>query len=205
MAVTVSSSRSHLLGVPQELSDDPDAPSGQLLLWYFLGLAAVQPVVLWLQAAALAVVLNVLRHMPEQKLQSLLGSGSRAAESGTGGLWARQSAVGTADTCSQVRQGYQVFLPLSYAWRAQWTWMDWLRFRLLKHSLDIVLVSACLSRVCGLAATRACVGLVSAVPLYVCMLVLRPCIQLRHAAACQGAADCFEGYHGPVRQHVRAC
>jgi hypothetical protein len=128
MPVVLSSQLGHL-------SEESDTPTGQLLLWYFLGFAAVQPVVLWLQAAALAVVLNVLRHMPEQQLQSLLGNGSA-------GPGARRSAVGAAEACAHGRQGYQVFLPLSYAWMAQWTWMDWLRFRLLKHSLDIVLVRA---------------------------------------------------------------
>lgn len=136
MTVVLSSQSGHLL-------QEPSTPTGQLLLWYFVGLAAVQPVVLWLQAAALAVVLNVLRHMPEQQLRSLLGNGQ-------GGSGRRQSAVGAAETCAQGRQGCHVFLPLSYAWRAQWTWMDWLRFRLLKHSLDIVLVRppprACLYR-----------------------------------------------------------
>jgi hypothetical protein len=120
-------------------------------LWYFLGLAAVQPLVLWLQAAALAVVLNVLRHLPEQQLEWLLGKcseepavadASLAAGRGSSG----QLAGGTGERSSsggwqRDREGYQVFLPLSYDWRARWTWLDWLRFRLLKHSLDIVLVS----------------------------------------------------------------
>lgn len=138
--------------------DDADAPTGQLLLWYFLGLAAVQPLVLWLQAAALAVVLNVLRHLPEQQLQLLLGkssaepAGADASATGrgssgqlAGGTGGRSSSSGwqrdSSSRWQRDRVGYDVFLPLSYDWRARWTWLDWLRFRLLKHSLDILLVS----------------------------------------------------------------
>lgn len=128
--------------------DDPSSPTGQLLLWYFLGLASVQPLVLWLQAAALAVVLNVLRHMPEQQLQFLL---SRAAAATAGseegpavdqeGMGSQQVQLGSGQSSGLGQQRPQAFLPLSYEWRAQWTLLDWLRFRLMKHSLDIVLVS----------------------------------------------------------------
>lgn len=131
--------------------DDSNSPTGQLLLWYFLGLASVQPLVLWLQAAALAVVLNVLRHMPERQLQYLLSK--YTAGSGPAGNEAAGSAFGQQGTGSQQmqegmgqggvrgRQQPTAFLPLSYEWRGQWTLLDWLRFRLMKHSLDIVLVS----------------------------------------------------------------
>jgi hypothetical protein len=142
---------------------DASSPSPQLLLWYFLGLAAVQPVVLWLQAAALAVVLNVLRHMPEVQLQFLMsccgmGGGTSAAAPGSG-----TSAASTADarlTYSSTglglgeavqewqdhRQPQQPSQLLSSAGRGRWTWLDWLQFRFLKHSLDIVLVSVCRSK-----------------------------------------------------------
>jgi hypothetical protein len=131
--------------------DDPNSPTGQLLLWYFLGLASVQPLVLWLQAAALAVVLNVLRHMPERQLQFLLSK--YTAGNGPAGIEAAVPAVGQQGMDSQhVQDGHQqggvqdrqrptAFMPLSYEWRGQWTLLDWLRFRLMKHSLDIVLVS----------------------------------------------------------------
>lgn len=137
----------------------PEDPTAQLLLWYFLGLAAVQPVVLWLQAAALAVVLNVLRHLPDQQLHYLLlsftstsgeSSGSASGElpstvnGGGGGGSLQDAAANSSEHMHGGRtdntQEYHVFLPLSYAWRAQWSWLDWARFRLLKHSLDILLV-----------------------------------------------------------------
>lgn len=131
--------------------DGADTPTGQLLLWYFLGLAAVQPLVLWLQAAALVVVLNVLRHLPEQQLQWLLGkcsgepAGADASASGRGSSGQLAGCKGGQSSSSRWQRDreeyYDVFLPLSYDWRARWTWLDWLRFRLLKHSLDIVLVS----------------------------------------------------------------
>ena len=125
---------------------DPDDPSGQLLLWYFLGLASVQPLVLWLQAAALAAVLNVLRHMPELQLQAMLSSCADCttdADAGTAAAGDQQMQPGAepGEGGSQGQQRPSVFLPLSYEWRAQWTLLDWLRFRLMKHSLDIVLVS----------------------------------------------------------------
>lgn len=131
-----------------------DVPTAQLLLWYFLGLAAVQPLVLWLQAAALAAVLNVLRHMPQQQLAYLLDS---YFDSTGSDISAPVSSITSADgstlqaapantgfnasmAISEGETSHQVFLPLSYAWRGQWTWLDWLRYRLLKHSLDILLV-----------------------------------------------------------------
>lgn len=132
---------------------DEDAPTAQLLLWYFLGLAAVQPLVLWLQAAALAAVLNVLRHMPQQQLAYLLDSYYDSSSSDSSApvscipsaagdmLQAAPASTGLASMAiSEGETSHQVFLPLSYAWRGQWTWLDWLRFRLLKHSLDILLV-----------------------------------------------------------------
>jgi hypothetical protein len=126
--------------------DDPNSPTGQLLLWYFLGLASVQPLVLWLQAAALAVVLNILRHMPERQLQFLLSkytAGNEAAVPAVGqrGMRSQQMQQGTGQGSVRDRQRPTAFMPLSYEWRAQWTLLDWLRFRLMKHSLDIVLVS----------------------------------------------------------------
>jgi hypothetical protein len=132
------------------------SPSAQLLLWYFLGLAAVQPVVLWLQAAALAVVLNVLRHMPELQLHFLLsgcvtGEGASAvasaSEAGAAGD-ARLTVSTTGLRLGGAGQGWQgpmqqqqPSLALSLAGRERWTWLEWLQFRFLKHSLDIVLVS----------------------------------------------------------------
>lgn len=145
LTVTVLGSQHQQPSMHHTLRDDTTAPSGQLLLWYFLGLAAVQPLVLWLQAAALAVVLNVLRHMPEQQLQCLLAHHSPASAGEGAALAPGTMEPGGSLVVGWQREGYQVFRPLSYAWRAQWSWLDWVRFRLLKHSLDAVLVSRCMA------------------------------------------------------------
>lgn len=163
----VSSSATHAAGAVGCTSNSGDPPA-QLLLWSFLGLAAVQPLVVWLQAAALAVVLNVLRHMPQQQLQYLLSSyfSADAAPAGVDSSLAgrgQQSSVrveGRQCSDNEAAQQYQLFLPLSYAWRGQWSWLDWARFRLLKHSLDILLVSVvalmCLMLVVVDAGLRVC-------------------------------------------------
>ena len=40
----------------------------------------------------------------------------------------------------QQQQQLSLFSPMAYSCRSSWTWLDWLRFTVLKHSLDVVLV-----------------------------------------------------------------
>eukprot|EP00775_Hariotina_reticulata_P007362 gene7362-7573_t len=178
---------------------DPASLPPLLVVWYWLGLQSVQPGVLWLLAAAVAVVLNVLQHLPEQDWhqpqeptaatasahqtaqapahqaqlqresegpavaagigvagqQSLLTAALQSAGSSSGSSTARSTtAQGHAapqqhmldhERQQPLEERLQLFQPMHYGCRGHWTWLDWCRFIVLKHALDIVLVCVALT------------------------------------------------------------
>lgn len=188
---------------------DPAALPPMLIVWYWMGLQSVQPGVLWLLAAAVAVVLNVLQHLPEQQWQqhqqlaesaadslafqapaseaqlpwgllqgpaltagtavagqqslltaALQNAGSSSGSSSARAATAQRQVASHQQQCPQDDQPQesqgeqlQLFQPMLYGCQGCWTWLDWCRFILLKHALDIVLV--CIKRVNCLSYTAA--------------------------------------------------
>lgn len=169
---TVSSTRSydHHSGYPRPLQDDTDdGNKPRLLLWSWLGLVAVQPLVLWILGAAAAIALSAMIHgqthssantesthdaTPGPALSLHYPIDVRSSDvARTSGISMQPEQTSTFIDCTQDSTSEQqqqqqpaLFMPVAYSSMSQWSLLDWSRYHLLKHSLDLVLV--CVAALC---------------------------------------------------------